>query len=129
MIVTFLIGNGFDLGMGMRSRFDHYFPIFCKDHMDENGEYFGLAKAIKKDTELWSDFERQLGRYTVKFSMETKGEFIRQFQEFEDGFIEYLSRQQDSLNYENTEQIKKIFVNGLRNFYSKDILKTQHKKI
>lgn len=35
MNITFLIGNGFDVGMGMKSRFSDFFPKYCADSIDK----------------------------------------------------------------------------------------------
>ena len=72
MNITFLIGNGFDVGMGMHSKFSDYFPIYIEDSKDKVKSLKDFADEIAEDEEKWSVFEKQLGVYTNKFSLETK---------------------------------------------------------
>ena len=50
--IAFLIGNGFDLNIGLATRYDQ----FCKHYLKEHSEDF-LAKSMKTDMKLWSDLE------------------------------------------------------------------------
>lgn len=57
--IAFLIGNGFDLNIGLATRYDQ----FCKHYLKEHSEDF-LAKSMKTDMKLWSDLELALGKVT-----------------------------------------------------------------
>lgn len=57
--ITFFIGNGFDLNMGLETRYDQ----FCEYYIQQSPEDF-LAQSMKRDTELWSDVEIALGKIT-----------------------------------------------------------------
>ena len=39
MNITFLIGNGFDIGLGMLSRFTDYFPVYLANYLDKSYKY------------------------------------------------------------------------------------------
>ena len=65
--ITFLIGNGFDIGMGMKSRFKDFFPIYELLSKNKEPEIKQLSDEIDGNHETWADFEAKLGEYTLKF--------------------------------------------------------------
>ncbi len=117
MNITFLIGNGFDVGMGMHSKFSDYFPIYIEASKDKKKSLKDFADEIAEDEEKWSVFEKQLGVYTEKFSLETKDDLIEQVQDFELGFIQYLKEQEKILDIENIENFSERFKKALSDFY------------
>lgn len=122
MNITFLIGNGFDVGMGMHSKFSDYFPIYIEDSKDKVKSLKDFADEIAEDEEKWSVFEKQLGVYTNKFSLETKYELIEQVQDFELGFIDYLKKEEEHLDIENIQNFSYNFSKALSDFYLNDNL-------
>ena len=59
--VTFIIGNGFDLSLGMQTSYrDFYEHVKSKRLHPDNRIY----KAIQESPESWADFELSLGQYT-----------------------------------------------------------------
>lgn len=118
MNITFLIGNGFDVGVGMKSRFSDYFPIYIEQSKNKEVSLKGLADDIDINKTEWSYFEKKLGSYLKKFNSETKDIFIRQVQDFEKGFIEYLKGQENMLNYKNSDEISSVMTSALQSFYS-----------
>lgn len=123
MNITFLIGNGFDLGVGVRSKFSDYFPIYCEEAKGKGILHRGLADKIEKDIEHWSYFERQLGIYTGEFWEDRTDVFWRQFEDFELGFIRYLKQEEATLSFDKKDEIAKQMRKGLLNFYSRENLR------
>lgn len=118
MNITFLIGNGFDVGVGMESRFSDFFPKYCADSVNKSESLIGLSKDIEEHQDDWSYFERQIGKYTEKFTAETKQNFLAQFRDFEVSFIAYLKNQEESLRFDSPQKIAEIMRKGLAEFYS-----------
>lgn len=103
MNITFLIGNGFDVGLGMKSRFKDFFPIYKEKSANKPEKIRKLSEEIDADYETWADFEAALGEYTSKFNVETKQDFLAQVRDFEEEFIEYLKRQEEILDYKKQD--------------------------
>lgn len=53
MNITFLIGNGFDVGMGMKSRFSDFFPKYCAESVDKEESLRALSKDIEEHQDDW----------------------------------------------------------------------------
>ncbi len=118
MNVTFLIGNGFDIGMGMHSKFSDYFPIYIMQSKNKKVSLKGLADHIADHEENWSYFERQLGIYTNEFILETKKLFTEQVKDFEKGFMTYLKEQERNLSFDNSQKIAHTMIDALLTYYS-----------
>lgn len=115
--ITFLIGNGFDVGMGMKSRFKDFFPIYELLSKNKEPEIKQLSDEIGGNHETWADFESKLGEYTLKFTPETKQNFINQVKDFEVEFIKYLKDQETNLCFDDAERISNKMKEALINFY------------
>ena len=117
MNITFLIGNGFDVGLGMKSKFSDYFPLYIKASENKSEEIKMLSQEIKYDEDTWAYFEKQKGEYTSKFDLKTQQKYINQFKDFESSFIDYLIEEEKQLSYSNNEKICTTFIKGLTDFY------------
>ena len=113
MNVTYLIGNGFDLGLGLKTKFSDFLPIYIrKKSKDENIIQF--RDDIAKSIDNWSDFELQLGKYTKEFGEEQNevDKFLDQKEDFDLEFFKYLKNEQSKVISFNDEYLKK-FVESL----------------
>ena len=63
MIITFMIGNGFDVGLGMRSRFKDFFPVYLANSVSKEDDIKQLSEKIGDHYDTWADFELQMGRW------------------------------------------------------------------
>jgi len=65
MNIVYLIGNGFDLNLGMKTRYRDFCEYYKRLPTDNDEE---IVKKIKKEMwdniEVWSEFESTLGEYT-----------------------------------------------------------------
>lgn len=116
MNITFLIGNGFDVGIGMKSSFKDFFPIYQQNSISKSDEVRQLSEEIGNDYDTWADFEVALGKYTTKFDVETKSKFILQLKDFEKEFVKYLQENENALTY--NENVETIMKKALTQFYS-----------
>lgn len=118
MNITFLIGNGFDVGIGMKSRFKDFFPIYKENSKSKAERIKQLSDEIEGNHETWADFEKALGEYTVKFTSETKQIFIDQVKDFETEFISYLESEESRLSFEESDEISRVMIGALSKYYS-----------
>lgn len=67
MNVLFILGNGFDINLGLKTRYQDFYDFYSKSHND-NDAVLRLKKHIGKNTDgYWSDLELALGKYTSEF--------------------------------------------------------------
>lgn len=110
MVVTFLIGNGFDIKMGLKSRYIDFYAQIESDKIKENSIY----SSIYKDTQTWADFETALGQETKKcVTEEDKQNLSVSLLKFKQDFQRYLIEQQKAFTPKGTEE---MFVKSLTQF-------------
>lgn len=112
--ITFFIGNGFDLNMGLETRYDQ----FCNYYIQQNPKDF-LAQSMKKDTELWSDVEIALGKITEQVPNGEEDHFGESKDLLEISLGDYLENEQRKIRISNEqqEQIAKDMKRYLTSFY------------
>lgn len=121
MNITFLIGNGFDVGLGLHSKFSDYFPKYIKESKNKSKSLLELSNDIDANREEWSYFEKKMGDYTIKFSKETISNYKSQIKDFEINFIKYLQEEENSLIYDKNK-LTPIFSKAFSSFYSQNNL-------
>lgn len=124
MNITFMIGNGFDIGLGLKTSFKQFFPVYYAQSLRKDDTIKQLSKCISDDEDTWAYFEKQLGEYTANFDSETVQNYIAQFRDFTLEFIDYLRSQEKRLSFSNTQGIAKKLTDALTGFYKDDILPT-----
>lgn len=89
MNITFLIGNGFDLSCGMKSRYSDIYAAYSAQGPTNNE----LLEKFKSDLPNWGDFEIELGKNVHRFSCEDNLlECLRDFKKFLTKYLEDESR-------------------------------------
>lgn len=91
MHVTFLIGNGFDLNLGLPTDYVH----FLKYHQ-EKGQQDMISKAIREDYKVWSDMEAALGAFTKNVTSEDIDNFLESKCLLDESLSDYLECINDS---------------------------------
>ena len=124
MNITFMIGNGFDIGLGMATSFKQFFPVYCAKSLNKDSSIKQLSEEILDDEDAWSYFEKQLGQYAEKFDDKSKGIFFSQLNDFTSEFITYLRGQEGRLSFDNKQLISKTLVHALTGFYKNGNLHT-----
>ena len=126
MNITFLVGNGFDLGLGLCSRYTDFYDIYLGQSFNKAPAIFNFAKEISGNHDTWSDFESAIGEYTSNYTSSNKREFIDIIKDFTVSFVNYLEKQEGDLSFEkNQKQIIDTFTKALSSFYSLDNLSPQ----
>lgn len=85
MNITFFIGNGFDINLGLKTKYTDFLSEYVKK--DHEGS---LPKEIKREFATWADLEKQLGVYAGNVSEKEALRFNEEKEALEDDLIEYL---------------------------------------
>ena len=100
MNITYLVGNGLDLSLGLKTAYKDFYNYQMELYKPENGESNIIYDEIKKDEnnnfENWSDFELKLGKMSIEkpelFDDEMKrGKFIDDYIQVIKDLKNYLS--------------------------------------
>lgn len=96
MKVTFLIGNGFDLSLGMKTRFadmyDSYIKSASNDQVVEEFKKY-LKSNSSNNYATWGDFEISMARHIDAYSNED--DFIKCVRDFKGFMARHLQNEQD----------------------------------
>lgn len=112
MNVTYLIGNGFDLGIGLQTDFKSFLKYYVGvSSTDEDIVKF--KQKIQQDTlDLWADFEKCFGEYIANFNDETIENYIKIYEDVLFELNKYLkienNRFSDDISKEEKQIIKWI---------------------
>lgn len=150
MKITFLIGNGFDVGLGIKSSYSSFYEWYCdtpsaSDHIAKFKQEIKeeLNSDIPPEEKTWADFEIGLGKYTEKFTKETVDKYIDCYEDAQENIAQYL-RSQEAVFSPNdyTDDSYATFRRSMWNFFDevadreKNIIKdninsvvTEHKEI
>jgi hypothetical protein len=129
MNILFLIGNGFDINVGLNTRFKDA----LKSYLNEENKDLRIQKFkndIRGNFENWSDFEKQLGIYTENYSSTTIDDYCFCIKDFKESLIRHLKKEEDRVDFNAQKgKIVKVFNKSIFNFYdgltnnSKNILR------
>jgi hypothetical protein len=127
--ILFLIGNGFDLNLGLKTKFsdvvEEYKNIYTNTS-DINIKKF--KKELEKNHEKWADFEKEMGEYTINFDLNNKNDLVPQVDSFRKVLLKKFKEEEARIDYTiNIEHIFSVFRESLTNFT--DYLPTASKQI
>lgn len=112
MNITFFIGNGFDLNLGLKTRYKDFYKYF-----KENARESNIIKGwINEKDILWADLEKALGKSLSSINRGNLEQFFDDKDEMDDLLIDYLQEEQEKYSYEDEENIKKELIDSLDNF-------------
>ena len=89
--ITFMIGNGFDLACGLKSRFSDTYDDYINSP-SANKVITHFKQNIESDIKTWSDFEMKMAKYAKNFS--TENEFIQCVRDYTRFLNAYLKDQE-----------------------------------
>ena len=67
-MVTFIIGNGFDIQMGLNTRYSDFYKVYTEIKEKDSELIKWFKGEISKDWENWADFELGMGRFSKEFN-------------------------------------------------------------
>lgn len=107
MNILFLIGNGFDLNIGMKTQYRDFYKFYCqKESTSELVKE--LKDVIQSEIEDWADLEIELGKYTEKLKTEEDFEVV--IDDIREHLSQYLELQEKEYDYSVLSQ-EKLFHN------------------
>lgn len=109
MNILFLIGNGFDLNLEMKTKYSDFYKYY-KSIKSDSLAINKLKDSISKNIKNWSDLELALGDYTKNIGSEK--EFEEVYEDIGDRLAEYLEEE------ENQFDLKKIDSKKLHDYIS-----------
>lgn len=109
MNITFLIGNGFDLNLGLKTSYKDFYKYYIKKEPKDF-----IAKSISSDYKLWADLELGLGYFLKKCTKKDIETFLSSKLLLEDHLTEYLKNENSRIVYLNEEKIGKELAEFLK---------------
>lgn len=92
MNITYLIGNGFDLNLNLKTRYLDFYKYYLE--IDSKNDTIKKFKHdLSNSLENWSDLEFELGKYTSTFQDGKEQEFIELLDDIQDNLADYLETQ------------------------------------
>ncbi|WP_455061048.1 AbiH family protein, partial [Parvimonas micra] len=127
MKITFLIGNGFDINLGLKTKYSEFLDYYLdsKKLEDIKGRKLSDEEILKKEhierfkkyvndniEFWWSKGELALGKYTSELSEGEGKRFLDCQRDFANELSKYLQSQEKNIDYEiNKEKIIKSLCN------------------
>ena len=108
MNIVFLIGNGFDINLGMKTSYADFYDDYTKTYKTTSEPINRLMDSIAqyKSTNLWADLEKGLGEYTENIS--SANELREVYFHLNEVLMRYLSNQQLDGKYLTPEAKAKL---------------------
>jgi len=107
MNIVFLIGNGFDLNLDLKTRFrqfyDYYLELPSKNSVIET-----FKEDLSENIEKWADLELELGKYAQKFNSENENDFVELLYDIQDALATYLDNQDSEFTVSDKDAKKAI---------------------
>jgi len=104
MNILYLIGNGFDINLGMKTKYSDFYEFYCGAKSD--GELIiDLKNNIGKGIHNWADLEIALGRYTEK--LKSQEEFDIVYEDIGEKLSQYLEKEAEE--YDISKVDKNVF--------------------
>lgn len=130
MNITFILGNGFDIQLGLQSRYSDFLQEYIKITPEDNDNIVEFKKYLSQDPsrELWSDAEIAMGVHLGGYSDATIGAYNERVQDFEVHLIAYLKEQQDQCSFSDSQEIARQFENFLFESFD-DVLTARRSKL
>ena len=112
MLITFFVGNGFDLNNGMHTKFRDFYDHIQKIKSPKEIANNQIYSNIEKNKDQWSYFEMQLGQLTFDYNQESKDKLLEDIEGFRDDFIDYMIEQNKRFSFERNKA-KSVFIKSL----------------
>lgn len=95
MNITFLLGNGFDLNLGLKTSYSKFLAHYLNQPCSKGGVIDRFKKSIALDLDSWTDVELAIGQCTREFLGETAGkDFMACYDDMYDCLAAYLAEEE-----------------------------------
>lgn len=111
MLVTHIIGNGFDINQGLETSYRDFYTKYYLNQASNSLLIDDLKKEIENNINTWSDLELQIGRYTSKITtIDELSTIISDLQEKLADYIEGIENLDFDYDLKQVEQIKRDLI-------------------
>ena len=124
MNITFMIGNGFDIGIGLKTRYEDFYKKYCVIQDDDNDNIKAFKEMLqKRDSEEllkiidWADFETAFGQHSEDFTIKEKELYIERFEDFVSKFNAYLEAEEGNVDFSNEETIAETMKTAVTTYF------------
>ena len=111
MNITYIIGNGFDVNLGLKTRYQDFYDYY-QNQPSPSEEVKQLKAHIDRNKENWADLELALGEYTSNFKDSNSATKV--MEDLCDHLTEYL-KLQSFLIPQSNEKLKEEMLRCLAN--------------
>ena len=118
MNITFFVGNGFDINLGLDTRYTDFYPNYLAKGYDDI-----LSRAIADNYDKWADLEIALGQLLRDISVEQIDEFLDSKGRLEGDLADYLRNENKRLDLSANKlpgEFQKNVVGFYQEFSSKE---------
>lgn len=124
MNITFLLGNGFDIGLGLQTRYEDFYQTYTKINSNDSENVRRFKKELSnKDLNYsgeitdWSDFEKAFGQYSDRFNVDTKMDYLECFEDFVIQFNAYLEAEEKRVDFSDKKLITQTMFNAVTQYF------------
>lgn len=100
MNLVYFIGNGFDINIGMKTRYcdfyEHYGAVFSESKFVKE-----LKKEISEGIVNWSDLELAFGKHTIMLN--DLNDFDEVYEDVVDNLADYLNSEEDKFDFKRVK--------------------------
>lgn len=95
MNILFLIGNGFDINIGMKTKYRDFYDYYLK-YFSSDSTIVKFKDEIKNNIENWSDLELKLGEYLEQLQ---EYEALSVYNDVTNGLQKYIQEEEGKYSY------------------------------
>ena len=111
MNVTFLIGNGFDLGIGLKTGYKDFLEYYLASE-SINIDVNKFKEQVKRESiDLWADFEVKFGKYIENFDNDNIHSYIEIYEDVLSEMNKYLKGENGRIDYAKINDNINVFSN------------------
>ena len=115
--ILFMIGNGFDLNVGLKTSFHHFLPVYLRlPSSDARIEKF-KETIDDEGIQTWANFEARLGEYAKEFNPDKGDDLVYCKDNFLEEFVNYLIHEESKIDYaDHADEILRVFKKSLSEY-------------
>ena len=132
MNITFFVGNGFDIGLGLKTKYTDFYEEYCSNTTNDDDNILSFKSLLRewqkqskenqsdkteKKIEDWGDFEKAFGKHSGDKDVKDGNSYIAQFEDFVTKFNSYLETEEKNVDYSDVDKIAKIMKNGVTTYF------------
>lgn len=117
MNITFMIGNGFDLNLGLKTAYRHFLKHYLSHTDGDSPRVSYFKQKISQDWENWSDVELALGQITKDYTGDDAAQaFMECYDDIFDKLAEYLTNEETRFDECTLDALDKAMVYAFENW-------------